>query len=266
MPPTTASTHYVENLLPRRCSWTCCTRRRRTLAMDLRILVWTAVAVVLRRDVAVGRETGRLSVRRRPVAAEPAVTEASELARDHRLGAGMSTAATRQRGTRPNRWSPATTKVIVLAGGQRDTTCPVHLHPAQAADADRRPLDPRDRRRPARGSSGFTDITLCVGYLSHLIRAVFENGAKGKAPITYVQEEEALGTAGPLRLVEGVERHLHRDERGRTDDARLPGPRPRTTRRAATSSRSPRTRARSRSTTASSTSTARTSQRRASRS
>ena len=69
---------YVENLLPQKVQLDVLYASRRTLAMDLRILVWTAVAVVLRRDVAVGRETGRLSVRRRPVAAEPAVTEASE--------------------------------------------------------------------------------------------------------------------------------------------------------------------------------------------
>jgi NDP-sugar pyrophosphorylase family protein len=53
--------------------------------------------------------------------------------------------------------------------------------------------------------SGFTDITLSVGYLSHLIRAVLEGG--GRTPpvnIEFVQEEEPLGTAGPLRLVEDL--------------------------------------------------------------
>ena len=53
--------------------------------------------------------------------------------------------------------------------------------------------------------SGFTDITLSVGYLSHLIRAVLEGG--GRTPpvtIEFVQEEEALGTAGPLRLIEDL--------------------------------------------------------------
>ena len=61
---------YVEYLLPQKVQLDVLYASRRTLAMDLRILVWTAVAVVLRREVAVGRETGRLSVRRRPVAAE----------------------------------------------------------------------------------------------------------------------------------------------------------------------------------------------------
>jgi NDP-sugar pyrophosphorylase family protein len=53
--------------------------------------------------------------------------------------------------------------------------------------------------------SGFTDITLCVGYLSHLIRAVFDNGPGHGLNIGYVTEEEPLGTAAPLRLVEGLD-------------------------------------------------------------
>lgn len=51
-----------------------------------------------------------------------------------------------------------------------------------------------------------TDVTFCVGYLSHLIRAVFDNRTNGNVDITYVQEEEPLGTAGPLRLIEGLNR------------------------------------------------------------
>ena len=50
-----------------------------------------------------------------------------------------------------------------------------------------------------------TDITLCVGYLAHLIEAVF-NGRPREARMTYVHEHEPLGTAGPLRLVEGLDR------------------------------------------------------------
>jgi flavin reductase (DIM6/NTAB) family NADH-FMN oxidoreductase RutF/dTDP-glucose pyrophosphorylase len=52
---------------------------------------------------------------------------------------------------------------------------------------------------------GIDDVTFCVGYLSHLIRAVFDNHHNGRVPIRYVQEEAALGTAGPLRLVEGLD-------------------------------------------------------------
>lgn len=55
-------------------------------------------------------------------------------------------------------------------------------------------------------AAGIRDVTLCVGYLSHLIRAVLENG--GSSPsrpvLHYVQEHEPLGTVGPLRLVDGL--------------------------------------------------------------
>jgi len=117
----------------------------------------------------------------------------------------MSTAATRQRSTRRNRWSPSSTKVAVLAGGRGTRLAPyTSILP--------KPLMPIGNRSILEivvdqlSSRGFTNITFCVGYLSHLIRAVFDNGAKGKASIAYVQEEEALGTAGTLRLVEGIER------------------------------------------------------------
>jgi NDP-mannose synthase len=52
---------------------------------------------------------------------------------------------------------------------------------------------------------GVTDITLCVGYLAHLIEAVF-NGRPRGARMTYVHEESPLGTAGPLRLIPGLDR------------------------------------------------------------
>ena len=52
--------------------------------------------------------------------------------------------------------------------------------------------------------AGITDITLCVGYLAHLIEAVF-NGRPRGARLTYVHEDQPLGTAGPLRLVGGLE-------------------------------------------------------------
>jgi NDP-mannose synthase len=53
-------------------------------------------------------------------------------------------------------------------------------------------------------SCGISEATLCVGYLSHLIRAVIGNNTSGVG-IRYVYEEEALGTAGPLRLVPSLD-------------------------------------------------------------
>lgn len=55
---------YVDRLLPAKVQIDVFYVQRRSLAMDIRILVWTALAVLLRLDVAVHRESGRLGLRR----------------------------------------------------------------------------------------------------------------------------------------------------------------------------------------------------------
>ena len=52
---------------------------------------------------------------------------------------------------------------------------------------------------------GFRSVTLCVGYLSHLIQAVLSNGTGQRVSMRYVREKDPLGTAGPLRLVDGLD-------------------------------------------------------------
>lgn len=61
--------YYVERLLPQKIRIDTIYAARRSVPMDLLILLWTGVAVVLRREIAVNRECGRISVRRRPRAA-----------------------------------------------------------------------------------------------------------------------------------------------------------------------------------------------------
>jgi NDP-sugar pyrophosphorylase family protein len=53
-------------------------------------------------------------------------------------------------------------------------------------------------------ANGFQRITLAVGYLSHLIEAYFQDGSRFGVRIDYSVEEEPLGTAGPLTLIEGL--------------------------------------------------------------
>lgn len=65
--------HYVHRLFPQKLQLDRTYAARRSLVLDLRILFWTAAAVLFGREVAVHRETGRLNVRRRP----PAGLEAS---------------------------------------------------------------------------------------------------------------------------------------------------------------------------------------------
>ncbi|HXE92812.1 MAG TPA: sugar transferase [Gaiellaceae bacterium] len=68
---------YVERLLPQKAALDVLYAERRSVPMDLRILTWTAVAVLARRDVAVNRSTTKLGLRRRPRADAAAVgTEA----------------------------------------------------------------------------------------------------------------------------------------------------------------------------------------------
>ncbi len=52
---------------------------------------------------------------------------------------------------------------------------------------------------------GFTDLTFAVGYLAHLIKAVFADGSGHGVSIDFHQEEEPLGTAGPLTQIEGLD-------------------------------------------------------------
>jgi NDP-mannose synthase len=54
-------------------------------------------------------------------------------------------------------------------------------------------------------SRGCTHVTLAVGYLSDLIRAVVGDGRRYGLTIEYSVESEPLGTAGPIGLVTGLD-------------------------------------------------------------
>ncbi len=51
--------------------------------------------------------------------------------------------------------------------------------------------------------AGVTKFIICVGYLESLIRSYFGDGSKWGIEIKYSSEDEPLGTAGPLKLIEG---------------------------------------------------------------
>jgi NDP-mannose synthase len=113
--------------------------------------------------------------------------------------------AERSRQTQPNRdGSLRDTKAVVLAGGRGTRLAPyTSILP--------KPLMPVGERSILElvveqlEHAGIVDINFCVGYLSHLIQAVFDNRSNGHVNITYVREQDALGTAAPLRLVEGLD-------------------------------------------------------------
>jgi NDP-sugar pyrophosphorylase family protein len=52
---------------------------------------------------------------------------------------------------------------------------------------------------------GFTDLTLAVGYLAHLVRAVMGDGTNYGVRIDYQEEDEPLGTVGPLALLDDLD-------------------------------------------------------------
>ncbi len=53
---------------------------------------------------------------------------------------------------------------------------------------------------------GIRNITLSVGYLSSLLQAYFNDGKKWDVDIRYSSENTPLGTAGPIALVDGLDR------------------------------------------------------------
>jgi lipopolysaccharide/colanic/teichoic acid biosynthesis glycosyltransferase len=57
--------HYVNAILPQKVTLDLMYARRRTVWLDVKILSWSVVAVILRREVAVNRQTGRMNLRRR---------------------------------------------------------------------------------------------------------------------------------------------------------------------------------------------------------
>jgi NDP-sugar pyrophosphorylase family protein/flavin reductase (DIM6/NTAB) family NADH-FMN oxidoreductase RutF len=104
----------------------------------------------------------------------------------------------------PGAMPPPGTRAVVLAGGRGTRLAPfTSILP--------KPLMPVGERAILElvveqlEACGITDITFCVGYLSHLIRAVFDSRENGHVHIRYVQEQDALGTSGPLRLVDGLD-------------------------------------------------------------
>lgn len=101
--------------------------------------------------------------------------------------------------------SLADMKAVILAGGRGTRLAPYTsvLPKPLMPVGDRSILEIVVRQLE---SAGISDVNFCVGYLSHLIEAVFDNRNTGGANITYVREEDALGTAAPLRLVDGLDR------------------------------------------------------------
>ena len=154
-------------------------------------------------------------------------------------------------------------KAVVLAGGKGTRLAPY-------TSVLPKPLMPIGDRSILElvvnqlATCGITDVTLCVGYLSHLIEAVLDNRARRR------RRDHVRARAGGARhgraasARRGPRPNVHRDERRRPHDARLRRVRSAPPAESQPRSRSRRTSDGSRSTTASSIS-ARTGERTRSR-
>jgi NDP-mannose synthase len=97
-----------------------------------------------------------------------------------------------------------TRRAIVLAGGRGSrlapytTVLPKPLMPV----GDRAILDIVIGQLRA---AGVEVVTLAVGHLAHLIRAVLGDGSAHGVRIDYHEEEHALGTAGPLASIDDLD-------------------------------------------------------------
>jgi NDP-sugar pyrophosphorylase family protein len=95
-------------------------------------------------------------------------------------------------------------RAVILAGGKGTrlapftTVLPKPLMPI----GDRAILDIVLRQLQ---SHGFTDFTIAVGYLAHLIQAVVGDGSRHGVRIGYQVEDTPLGTAGPLATIDGLD-------------------------------------------------------------
>lgn len=56
--------------------------------------------------------------------------------------------------------------------------------------------------------AGVARITVATGYLAELIEVFFGDGSKYGVPIDYFREDEPLGTAGSLALIDGLDDHF----------------------------------------------------------
>jgi NDP-sugar pyrophosphorylase family protein len=101
---------------------------------------------------------------------------------------------------------PAAARAVILAGGRGTRLAPY-------TSVLPKPLMPIGDRSILEivveqlGAAGISQVSFCVGYLSHLIKAVFDHRTVNgyDVDIEYVHEQEALGTAAPLRLVPNLD-------------------------------------------------------------
>lgn len=95
-------------------------------------------------------------------------------------------------------------KAVILAGGKGRRLRPfTTVLPKPLMPLGEMPIVEVVLRQLA--ANGFEDVTLAVGYLAELMMAYCGDGSKFGLRVRYSREEQPLGTAGPLALVDGLD-------------------------------------------------------------
>lgn len=95
-------------------------------------------------------------------------------------------------------------RAVILAGGKGTRLIPISsVLPKPLVPLGNKPILEILIRQLK--NQGFDRITLAVGHLSHLIKAVFGDGSHYGVKIDYSEQKKILGTAGPLTLVENLD-------------------------------------------------------------
>lgn len=91
--------------------------------------------------------------------------------------------------------------VLILAGGEGQRMRPLtNTTPKPMLPIAGRPI--LERILTGLVSCGYTNIIISINYLGDLIEKYFGDGSKWNCNIQYIKEEQTLGTAGPLRLLD----------------------------------------------------------------
>ena len=95
-------------------------------------------------------------------------------------------------------------KAVVLAGGKGARLAPyTNILPKPLMPVEDMPILEVLIRQMKR--SGIREVILTVGHLAYLLESYFKDGSRYGVDICYSHEEKALGTAGPLSLIDGLD-------------------------------------------------------------
>lgn len=95
-------------------------------------------------------------------------------------------------------------RAVVLAGGRGTRLAPfTTVLPKPLLPLDDVPILEIILRQLAR--AGYTDVTLAIGHLGQLLEAYFGDGSRVGVRLQYAREDSPLGTAGPLKAIDGLD-------------------------------------------------------------